>query len=310
VYGSSQYLGTDHSSAATHEVSGLSGKRDFNPDYLDVCEHYDMKPVTINVACPHEHGDVESHNRHLKRRIRQYLIWRGSRDFESEEAYDQFVERVLESANKPRQTRLAEELAVMKDLPSTRLSEYREIQCSVGWHSTIRVKKIAYSVPARLIGQELRVEIYESRLKVFLGRNLVQEMPRACGNQGAVIDFRHIVGPLLRKPGAFARYKFRGQLYPSPIYRAAYDRLVADHGEHGGTVEYLHLLKLAAELAPERLELGLQSRLASSRKWRTAEVRSEETAEPRPTAAEVALEPELASYDGLLPQEVEVAHGI
>jgi len=303
------YLGTDHSSAATHEVSELPGNRDFNPDYLDLCEHYDVKPVTINVACPHEHGDVESLNRHLKRRLHQHLLLRGSRDFESEEAYDRFVEGVLELANRPRQKRLEEELAVMKELPSTRLSEYREIYCPVGWHSTIRVKNIAYSVPARLIGQRLRVEVYEARLKVFLSRDLVQEMPRARGKQGAVINFRHVVGPLLRKPGAFARYKFREQLYPGPTYRAAYDRLVADHGEHAGTVEYLHLLKLAAELTPERLESGLQSRLASSQKWRTAELRAHETAEARPVVPEVSLVPELASYDGLLAQELEVAHG-
>lgn len=303
------HLGTDHSSAATHEVSGLSGKRDYNPDYLDLCMHYDLKPVTINVACPHEHGDVESHNRHIKRRIHQHLLLRGHRDFESEEAYDGFVETVLKSANKPRQARLVEEMAVMKELPSTRLSEYREVDCSVGSHSTIRVKKIAYSVPARLIGQRLRVEVYESRLKVFLGRELVQEMPRACGNQGAVIDFRHVVGPLLRKPGAFARYKFREQLYPTLTFRAAYDRLVADYGEHGGTVEYLHLLKLAAELTPERLEPGLKSRLAEPRTWRTAEIRAEETAEERPVVPEIVLLPDLADYDGLLEQEMEVAHG-
>jgi len=71
----------------------------------------------------------------------------------------------------------------------------------------------------------------------------------------------------------------------------------------------LHLLKLAAELTPERLESGLQSRLASSQKWRTAELRAHETAEARPVVPEVSLVPELASYDGLLAQELEVAHG-
>ena len=302
-------LGTDHSSTATHEIGAGMARRAFNPDYLDLCEHYGLSPVTINVACPHEHGDVESLNRHLKRKLDQHLLLRGSREFGCESDYDAFVEQVLELSNKRRQKALAEELAVMRELPVASVNEYQEDRCWVGPHSTIRIKKIAYSVPSRLMGQHLRVEIYESHLKVFLGRELVQEMPRARGNHGGVIDFRHVVGPLLRKPGAFARYKFREQLYPSLEYRAAYDRLVSDHGNHGGTVEYLQLLKLAAELTPERLEPGLREQLGKPGKWWAADLRARETPQARPVAMEIRLEPELASYDGFLDGGLEVAHG-
>ena len=59
------------------------GKRAYNPDYLDLCTHYDLSPLTINVGCPNEQGDVESANRHLKRRLDQHLLLRGSRDFAS-----------------------------------------------------------------------------------------------------------------------------------------------------------------------------------------------------------------------------------
>ena len=31
----------------------------------------------------------------------------------------------------------------------------------------------------------------------------------------ARIDYRHIIGSLVRKPGAFARYRFREQMYPT-----------------------------------------------------------------------------------------------
>ena len=116
-----RYLGTDHSSAATHEIHSVSGARAFNPEYLDLCEHYDLLPVTINVACPHEHGDVESQNRHLKRRLKQHLLLRGSSDFASESQYDQFLVRVMEAANRPRQARLEGELKVMPAVPATRL---------------------------------------------------------------------------------------------------------------------------------------------------------------------------------------------
>ena len=300
-----RYLGTDHSSAATHEISPGGGQRAFNPDYLDLCEHYDLLPVTINVACPHEHGDVESQNGHLKRRLKQHLLLRGSRDFRSEVDYDRFLVKVMGACNGPRQARLAEELSVMQALPPTPLAEYRELGVSVSGHSTIRVKKITYSVPSRLIGQRLRVEVYESELKLYLGREKVLEVPRACGKRGAVINFRHVVGPLLRKPGAFVNYQHREQLYPSVEYRGAYDRLVADHGQRPGIIEYLHLLNLAMEHTVEAVQAAMASWMAGARKWRAADVRATLTPALVVVPQLAALSPELISYDELLNRPTE-----
>lgn len=304
-----RYLGTDHSSTATHEISPGSGERAFNPDYLDLCEHYGVNPVTINVACPHEHGDIESQNGHLKRRLKQHLLLRGSREFESEEAYDLFLAEVMNAANRPRQARLAEELAVMSPLPPTRLAEYQELRAWVGQHSTIRVKKVTYSVPSRLIGQYLRVEVHESVLRLFLGREHVLELPRSRGRQ-TVINFRDVVGPLLRKPGAFAHYQHREQLYPTGVYRSACDRLVQDHGQRPGVIEYLHLLKLAADHTVPAVEKALEPKLASEKKWWAADVRAALTPTPIAVPSVATLSPDLSSYDALLSPSVgeEVAH--
>lgn len=115
-------LQTDHSSAATHQISG-EGKREFNPDFLSLVAHYGLTPRTIHVGAPNENGDVESHNRHLKRRLEQPLLLRGYRDFASEAAYDEFLAAVLNQANGLRAAKVAEELAVMGELPPTRLCE-------------------------------------------------------------------------------------------------------------------------------------------------------------------------------------------
>src|SRR5215213_7815909 len=298
-----QYLGTDQSSAATHEIH--DGRRGFNADYLDVCQHYDLAPVTINRACPHEHGDVESQNGHLKRRLKQHLLLRGSRDFGTDTDYDQFLAQVLEGANQSRQARLLEELAVMQPLPGTLLAEYREMEARVSGHSTIRVRHVTYSVPSRLIGQRLRVEVYESVLKAYLGRERVLELPRAGGDRGAVINFRHLIGPLLRKPGAFLNYQHREQLYPMVAYRAAFDRLVEAHGERLGVIEYLHVLKLAADHTLEGVEAALALWMAKPGKWRASDVRGvvAPTVVQMPDLA--ALSPDLAGYDELLGRNSE-----
>jgi hypothetical protein len=301
------HLGTDNSSAATHELEQMPGRpRGFNSDYLELCTHYDLTPLTINVGCPHEQGDVESQNRHLKRRLEQHLILRGSRDFASLEDYDWFVQDVLRAANAKRQKRLAEELACMRRLPAGRLAEYREYEPVVSSQSLIRVKKHTYSVPSRLIGHTLRVELHEAQLKVHLGRDFLFCLPRLRGDRGALVDFRHIITPLLRKPGAFIHYRHREALYPSAVFRAAYDRLVADHGERPGVIEYLHVLKLAAEETVEQVEPVLRVQLGLAGKWRATQVREQLVPAARKVIELAGLTPSLNAYDTLL--EGEVTH--
>jgi hypothetical protein len=266
-----------------------------------------MKPRTIGIDCPDQNGDVESQNGHLKRRLEQHLLLRGYRDFESVAAYDGFVMGVLEKANHPRRTRLAEEFKVMRALPPSRLSEYDELSCRVSQHSTIRVKKVVYSVPARLIGQQVRVEVYEGQLKIFHGRGLLLSLARARGDRGAVIDYRHVIEHLLRKPGAFAHYVHREEMFPDSTFRLAYDRLVADHGERSGQLEYLHLLKLTAELGEAAIGslVGEYSSSAQPAKWRVAGLRRYLGLEERSAVPQMHWEPELASYDALLSGEVK-----
>jgi hypothetical protein len=302
-------LGTDNTSAATHELEQMPGRpRAYNSDYLELCTHYDLRPLTINVSCPHEHGDVESANRHLKRRLEQHLILRGSRDFASLEEYDRFVERVLRQANAKRQKRLAEELACMRPLPESRLAEYREYQPLVSSQSLIRVNKHTYSVPSRLIGHTLRVEQHEAELKVHLGREFLFCLPRLRGDRGSLVDFRHVIRELLRKPGAFIHYRHREALYPSPVFRAAYDRLVADHGERPGVIEYLHVLKLAADEGVEPVAGVLQKQLALAGKWRASQVREQLIPAVKTIIELPALTPSLEAYDTLLRGEVAHVH--
>jgi hypothetical protein len=283
-----------------------SGGREFNPDFLSLVQHYGLKPQTIGIDCPDQNGDVESQNGHLKRRLKQHLLLRGHRDFATVGAYDAFVVTVLHKANDTRRTRLAEEFKVLRPLPPTRLSEYDELSCLVSQHSTIRVKKVTYSVPGRLIGQTVRVEVYEGALKIFHGRELLLSLPRAAGDRGVVIDYRHIITHLLRKPGAFAQYVHREELFPDSAFRLAYDRLVADHGERAGRLEYLHLLKLAAELGEGAISslVGEYSSPAQPRKWTVAALRRVLGVSGGTVVPDVRLEPELASYDALLSREV------
>jgi hypothetical protein len=176
---------------------------------------------------------------------------------------------VLESSNKLRIHHLKEELAAMREMSVEPLPDYREMMVSVGNNSTIRLRKMVYSVPSRLIGAQLLARIYEDRIVLLEGAQEVAQLPRVLRDGGAVIDFRHIIGHLLRKPGAFANYRWREELFPAPAYRAAYDHLMRT--THEADRRYLEVLKVAADEGLTTVENALEQLLAAPRPLITAE---------------------------------------
>ena len=106
---------SDRMSAA---VNNLSDRREFTARYAGLMQHYNLAMEKTNAGEAHENGDVESLHRHFKEAVNQALLLRGSRDFESREAYADFLREVLQQKNAGRQKRLTEELSVLQELPS------------------------------------------------------------------------------------------------------------------------------------------------------------------------------------------------
>ena len=293
---------TDHSTAATHRLGGdQAGRRGFNAAYLEFMEHVGMQPHTINVGRPNENGDIESANGALKRRIRQHLLLRGSRDFASRDEYWRFLKRILHQANTLRRHRFLEDHAAMRPLTAPLLPAYIEEQVKVSRTSTIQTDRRVYSVPSRLIGQTLRVRRHEQHVEVWLGTRKQLRMPRLTGKQLHHINYRHVIGWLIRKPGAFAQYRFREDLFPSLVFRRAYDRLSAECSPRTADLEYLRILRQAArtmECEVERALLDLEKRGVIPR-WETLMKYW-----PAPQAPDmpdlVAPKVELSLYDALL----------
>ncbi len=121
----------------------------------------------------------------------------------------------------------------MKDPPQRAWNEAFEEWVVVNAFSLVTISKALYTVPSRLIGHELRALVYAEVVRLFLGNTLVIEIPRQQAG-GKRINYRHLVANLMRKPGAFANYVFRDDLFPSLVFRQAYDKLVERKPERGG----------------------------------------------------------------------------
>jgi hypothetical protein len=102
------------------------------------------------------------------------------------------------------------------------------------------------------MGHTVEARVHPNVVEVRYRDHLVQTMPRLRGEDEHRIDYRHVIGWLVRKPGAFARYRYREDLYPSVTFRRAYDALVRTHGERAD-VEYLRILQLAATAGEARV---------------------------------------------------------
>ena len=172
----------------------------------------------------HENGDVEQAHHRLKRAIEQELLLRCSRDFSSREEYEGFVAVIVDRRNATRQKRLGEELAVMRPLPARRLDDFTRQWVRVSPSSTIRVRHNTYSVDSRLIGERVQVRVWADQVEVYYGGQPQARMPRLRGEGKHRIDYRHVIHSLVRKPGAFTRYRwrdFRGSCFESPTTSCA-----------------------------------------------------------------------------------------
>lgn len=292
---------TDNSTAATHRTG--SGERVFNDEYVSMVTHFGMKPRTIAVGEKQQNGDVESSHRVLKQRIKQRLLVRGSEDFESIEAYETWLaEDPIERANAGRRERLADELAVMPLVRASRLPEFREFDVGVTSWSTIRVDHNTYSVPSRLISETVRVRLFERTLEVYYAQKRLLVIERLAGRNGHRINYRHVIWSLVQKPGAFARYRYREDLFPTVTFRRAYDAIT--HGEPSTSTDlaYLRILHLAAATSEADVETAVAMML-DAKQVPEAEAIKDLIGAPRELAATQtmrALEVDLSSYDVLL----------
>lgn len=237
---------TDSLSAA---YNNHSDEMQFTAQYEALSKHYGFKPTRNNPGVSHENGAIESPHGHLKKRIRQALLLRGSNDFESLDAYQSFVDGIVTRMNRQCKTRFEEDMKSLKTLPKHRTHDYSEVSVTVTSSSTITVKRVLYTVPSRLIGSHLRVHLYDDKLELYAGHEKVAELPRIYVKgvlRNRQVDYRHVIHSLAKKPQAFRSSQLRDDLLPNADYQGIW-QYVDRHLESKKACKYIvSLLHLAA----------------------------------------------------------------
>jgi len=292
-----QVLRSDNLSAATHEL--LTGGRTLTKRYREVVDHYGARSTRIAPGESHENGVAEKGHDVLKTALDQALRMRGNRDFADVPQYLDFVAEVVARLNRPTEGRLAEERKHLLPLPSAPLPAYTKYDRKVTCWSTVSVGDRIYSVPSRLKGHWIELRVHPDVVEVHYKGNLTETMPRLRGNHLHRIDYRHIIWSLVRKPGAFARYRYREELFPSLTFRSAYDAIVGWRGERAD-VEYVRILHLAASTMESTVERALVELLERGVEFDYAAVRAIASPE-RSAVPEVRIPPpDFSVFDRLL----------
>jgi hypothetical protein len=299
---------TDRLSAAVANTSNL---KEFTLRYQELLGHYGLLAEKTNPDSGNENGDVEQRHHRFKRAVDQALLLRGSRDFADVPAYRLFLKALTDRLNLGRQSRLAEELKVIHGLPPARLEAVKHLLARVDCGSLIHVDRNAYSVNSRLIGQKVEVRLYVQHLEVWYGQKKVEEMPRLRGRNQHRVNYRHVIDWLVRKPGAFVDYRYQADLFPSSLFRVAYDRLKSQYADSADK-QYLNILELAARESESLVELAIGRLVELDRAMSFEAVEAlvqSGQALSAPTAVRVD-EVNLSAYDQLLDGEAaEIGQG-
>ncbi len=222
---------------------------DLTQRYQGLMRHYAMTPTRNNLGVAHENGSIESSHGHLKRALEDALLLRGSRDFEALDAYRRFVDEIVGRRNANNRRRIALERSTLASLPQRRTADYEEKIVTVTSSGGFILRRVFYTAPSRLIGHRLRVHLYDDRLDCFLGSTPMMTLRRGqpvSGTKGGhVVDYRHVIHALRKKPMALPNLVYRDQLFPRPAYRKAFEALRAELGDKRACKVTVELLALA-----------------------------------------------------------------
>ncbi len=295
---------TDSLSAAFKNLTE-DEKKDITKRYKALCEHYGMVASRNNPGRGHENGSIESPHGHLKRRIRQALLLRGSNDFATVTEYQAFLDTITATIRRRNRTRIEAERPHLRPLPATGAVDYTELTVGVSSSATIQVRRGTYTVPSRLRGERLNVHLFDDRLELFHGLTAVLTLTRVYPASGArrarCINYRHLITWLARKPMALQGLQFRDDLWPSDDYRDLWTQLSRQHPPRQVCKLMVGALKLAADQDCEQeLAIYWRGALDQGTSPTLADLQARFARHAAPVTSPSVRQHDLAGYDALL----------
>jgi transposase len=160
----------------------------------------------------------------------------------------------------------AAEAPLLNPLPGEQFETGRSLTPRVDRYARITVRQSTYSVPARLIGRQVRVLLRADEVVVFDRRQLIARHERSVVKGSTTLVLDHYLEILVRKPGALPGAVALAQARRGGAFAAEHDAFWAAarraHGDAGGTRQLVEVLLLHRHLPREAVLAGLRAATA------------------------------------------------
>lgn len=155
--------------------------------------------------------------------------------------------------------------AALAPLPADRFEPGLVLHPRVDRSSMITVRMARYSVPARLIGRQVRVSLRASELVVFDGRTPVSRHERVVARGGESILLDHYLEVLQHKPGALKGSTALAAARDAGVFTPAHEAFWAEsrkvNGDSTGTRELIGVLLLHRTMTTTDVTAGIRAAL-------------------------------------------------
>jgi transposase len=260
----------DNLKAAVASVLGFSRQRVETDRWTAFRSHYGIEAFYCQpgITGAHEKGGVEGQIGWFRRNHLVLIPEVDSLDELNEmvQAWDaEDDQRRIASRAHTIGEHFATEEPLLQPLPIEEFETGRWFAPRVDRYAQITVRMNKYSVPARLVGRQVRVLLHASELIVYDGNTEVTRHERLMTNGAARLELDHYLEVLLRKPdalpGATALEQARAAGRFTPVHDAWWAAACKAHGDADGTRALIEILLLHRNLDHEHVVAGLAAAL-------------------------------------------------
>jgi len=182
--------------------------------------HYCFTPHFCNPRSGWEKGKVERSVEYIRRRAFSFDTHFNSLE-EAQEHLSRICARLNAEASdmsaEEKQARVKADIAALRPLDHGDMGCFEQRHAHVGKYSTIMIDGVHYSVPDRLVNQNVAVKMYSERIVVLAGernRDKVATHTRSRHSGDWKIDLMHYLGTFMRKPAALGHSVALQQVHP------------------------------------------------------------------------------------------------
>jgi transposase len=263
----------DNLKAAVASVIGFSRQRVETDRWTALRSHYGIEAFYCQpgIQGAHEKGGVEGQigwfrRNHLVQIPEVDSIAELNAMVDSWDAHDD--QRRIGARARTVAEHFATEQPLLQPLTAEEFETGRWFNPRVDRYAQITVRMNKYSVPARLVGRQVRVLLHASDLAVYDSNGTeVARHERLMTKGASRLEMDHYLEVLLRKPGALpgatALKQARAAGRFTPVHDAWWAAACKAHGDSAGTKALIEVLMLHRHLDHEHLVAALASALRS-----------------------------------------------